>query len=76
MFGKAPAILRGESRFGRARFRRGRRRGLDALGFQVFELAFELLDLPLDLLRLRPALHAPPLGNPRLQRFDLVGTRE
>ena len=46
------------------------------MGFQFFELQFQLLDLALDLLRSAPELHAPELGDQQLQMLDLAAMRE
>src|SRR5260370_17168100 len=45
---------------------------LGPVGFELFELEFELFDLPLDLLRAAPELHAPQLGDQQLQMLDLA----
>ncbi len=76
MLGKGTATLRSRSGFRRVRFTGGLRQGRDALSFEVFELQFELFDLPLDLLRLTPKLQAPQFGNQQLQMFNLVDARE
>jgi hypothetical protein len=76
MLGKGTASLRGRSGFRCVRFTGGLRQGLDALGFEVFELKFELLDLPLDFLRLPSKLQASQFGNQQLQMFNLVDARE
>jgi hypothetical protein len=46
-----------------------------AVGFQLFELQFQLLDLALDLFRPAPKLHAAELGDQQLQMFDLALSR-
>ena len=51
--------------------------GAACLGrFQLFQLQFQLLDLPLQLLRLATELHAPQLGDQQLQMLDLALVRE
>src|SRR6266567_912667 len=72
MLGKGTASLRGGSGVGRVRFRGGRRQRLDTMSFEVFELQFELLNLPLDLLRLSSELQAPQFGDQQLQMFNLM----
>ena len=49
---------------------------LCAVGFQFFQLQLKLLDLPLDLLRPAPELHALQLGDEQFQVLDLVIARE
>ncbi len=49
-----------------ARFRR----------FQLFQFQLQLLDLPLQLLRLAAKLHAPQLGDQQFQMLDLAPVRE
>jgi hypothetical protein len=45
-------------------------------GLQFFQLQLQLFDLPLQLLRLAPKLHAPQLGDEQLQMLDLTFARE
>ncbi len=45
---------------------------LGPVGFKLFELEFELFNLPLDLLRAAPELHAPQLGDEQFQMLDLA----
>src|SRR5664279_1624034 len=43
---------------------------------QLFQPQLQLLDLPVQFLRLAPNLHAPQLGNQQLQMLDLALVRE
>src|SRR5664279_2243314 len=43
---------------------------------QLFQPQLQLLDLPVQFLRLAPKLHAPQLGNQQLQMLDLALVRE
>jgi len=45
--------------------------GLLALRFEFFQPQLQLFNLPLQLLRLTPELHALQLGDQQLQMFDL-----
>src|SRR5271157_5174872 len=45
-------------------------------GLQFFQLQLQLFDLPFQLLRLPPKLHAPQLGDEQLQMLDLTFARE
>src|SRR5450755_1131083 len=49
---------------------------LAAVGFQFFQLQLKLFDLPLDLLRAAPELHALQLGDEQRQMLDLMLMRE
>jgi len=42
---------------------------------QIFQPQFQLLDLPLQFLRLAPELHPPQLAQQQLQMFDLMLAR-
>jgi len=42
---------------------------------QIFQPQFQLLDLPLQLLRLAPELHSPQLAQQQLQMFNLALAR-
>ena len=48
------------------------RRSFHLIGFQLFELELQLLDLALDLLESEPELHPPQLRDQQLQMFDLT----
>jgi hypothetical protein len=54
----------------------GSARTHDGLGLQFFQPQFQLFDLPRQLLRLPPKLHAMQLGQQQLQMLNLAFARE
>lgn len=71
MVGQRPPLPRnGSTLSGRLGLRF--RRSLNLIGFQLFELELQLLDLALDLLGTAPELHPPQLRDQQLQMFDLT----
>ena len=58
VFGQGPALAGNRGTILSTRLGRWFRRKLGLVGFELFQLELELFDLPLDLLRATPELHA------------------
>ena len=68
MFCRSIHVRRGQRGWGSSQL-------LRAAGLQFIQPQLQLLDLPVQLLRLAPELHAPQLGDQQFQSVDLFVSR-